>query len=195
MHKTDLTSQKRPSRWQDTQTPHESAFNDLKRLGRYLRGRLRLVYEYWPQRFQKELTVFCDSDDAGCSITRRSTTGLVILWGRHCIMHSSNIQPTISLASGEREYYAIVKATAGLSIQALLSDWNLETILKVKSDSSAARGITQRQGLGQTRHVETRFLWVQEKVQRRVLELEKAGTNHNVSDLLTKPLYTRSSCR
>jgi hypothetical protein len=110
-------------------------------------------------------------------------------------MHSSNIQPTISLASGEREYYAIVKATAGLSIQALLSDWNLETILKVKSDSSAARGITQRQGLGQTRHVETRFLWVQEKVQRRVLELEKAGTNHNVSDLLTKPLYTRSSCR
>ena len=139
--------------------------------------------------------MFCGSDHAGCSITRRSTTGLVTMWGRHCIMHSSNKQSTFSLASGKSEYYAIVKATAGLSIQAPLSDWNLETILKVKSDSSAAREITQRQGLGQTRHVETRFLWVQEKVQRRVLELEKVGTNHNVSDLLTKPLYTRSSCR
>ncbi|CAE7710011.1 unnamed protein product [Symbiodinium necroappetens] len=31
----------------------------------------RLVYEYHPQRFQKDLTVYCDSDHAGCLITRR----------------------------------------------------------------------------------------------------------------------------
>ena len=39
--------------------------------------------------------------------------------------------------------------------------------LTVESDSSAARGMTQRQGLAQTRHVETRYLCVQEKIQRK----------------------------
>ena len=106
-------------------TPNEAAFNDLKRnLVRYLRGRPRLVYEYWPQRYQRELTTYCDSDHAGCLITRRSTTGLITLLGARNIKHSSNIQSTISLSSGESEYYAIVKAAAvSLSIQALMADW------------------------------------------------------------------------
>lgn len=170
-------------------TPNESAYNDLKRLGRYLRGRPRLVYEYWPQRYQKQLIVYCDSDHAGCLITRRSTTGLITMHGSHCIKHSSNIQSTISLSSGESEFYAIVKAAGtGLSIQALLSDWGLTTSLVLRSDSSAARGTTQRQGLGSTRHVETRYLWVQEKVQRKALELEKVSTSANLSDLCAKPL-------
>ena len=73
-------------------TRNESAYNDLKRLGRYLRGRQRLGCEYWPQRYQKGLIVFCDSDHAGCIISRRSTTGLVTMFGSHCIKHSSNIQ-------------------------------------------------------------------------------------------------------
>ena len=46
--------------------------------------------------------------------------------------------------------------------------------------------MTQRQGLGQT--VETGYQWVQEKVQRKALPLEKVGTSQNVSDICTKPL-------
>jgi hypothetical protein len=111
------------------------------------------------------------------------------MFGSHCIKHSSNIQSTVSLSSGESEYYAIVRAAAtGLSIQAFLSDWGLEVSLRVKSDSSAALGMTQRQGLGQTRHVETRYLCAQEKVQRKALTLEKVGTSQNVSDTCAKRL-------
>ena len=99
--------------------PNEAAWADWKRLGRYLRGKPRLVYEYHPQRFQKDLTVYCDSGHAGCLITRRSTTGIVTMHGSHCIKHSSNVRTTVSLSSGESEFYAIVKAGAvGLSQQA-----------------------------------------------------------------------------
>ena len=63
--------------------PTDASWSDLKRLGRYLLGKKRLVYEYWPQRFQKEIVVYCDSDHAGCLITRRSTTGLVTMLGGH----------------------------------------------------------------------------------------------------------------
>ena len=169
--------------------PNEAAWADLKRLGRYLRGKPRLVYEYHPQRFQKDLTVYCDSDHAGCLITRRSTSGIVTMHGSHCIKHSSNVQTTISLSSGESEFYAIVKAAAvGLSQQALLHDWGIKVDLRILSDSSAARGTCSRQGLGQTRHVQTRFLWVQERVARNELKLEKVATDKNLSDLCTKPL-------
>ena len=169
--------------------PNEAAWSDLKRLGRYLRGKPRLVYEYHPQRFQKDLTVYCDSDHAGCLITRRSTTGIVTMHGSHCIKHSSNVQTTVSLSSGESEFYAIVKAGAvGLSQQALLHDWGIKVNLRVLSDSSAARGTCSRQGLGQTRHVQTRYLWVQKKVARNELKLEKVATDKNLSDLCTKPL-------
>ena len=75
--------------------PNEAAFNELKRLVRYLRGRPRLVYEYWPQRYQRD---YCDSDHAGCLITRRPTTGLITMLGAHNIKHSSNIQSTINLS-------------------------------------------------------------------------------------------------
>ena len=169
--------------------PHEAAWSDLKRLGRYLSGKPRLVYEYHPQRFQKYLTVYCDSDHAGCLITRRSTTGIVTMYGSHCIKHSSNVQTTVSLSSGESEFYAIVKASAvGLSQQALLHDWGIQVNLRILSDSSAARGTCSRQGLGQTRHVQTRYLWVQEKVARYELKLERVATEKNLSDLCTKPL-------
>lgn len=30
--------------------------------------------------------------------------------GSHCIKHSSNLQSTVSLSSGESEFYALVKA-------------------------------------------------------------------------------------
>ncbi|CAE7240586.1 unnamed protein product [Symbiodinium natans] len=118
--------------------PHEAAWSDLKRLGRYLSGKPRLVYEYHPQRFQKDLTVYCDSDHAGCLIARRSTTGIVTMYGSHCIKHSSNVQTTVSLSSGESEFYAIVKASAvGLSQQALLHDWGIQVNLRILSDSIA----------------------------------------------------------
>ena len=91
--------------------PTEFAWADLKRLVRYLRGNPRLIYEYHPQRMSKEIVMYCDSDHAGCLITRRSTTGLVTMLGSHCVKHSSNVQSTISLSSGESEFYAMYPCT------------------------------------------------------------------------------------
>ena len=38
--------------------------------------------------------------------------------------------------------------------------------LKVRTDSSAAKGFVTRRGLGRQRHVSTRFLWLQDKVSK-----------------------------
>ena len=141
------------------------------------------------QRDSKVIKVFCDSDHAGCLLTRRSTTGLVITIGRHTIKTTSNLQSTIALSSGESEFYALVRACAfGLSVQALYRDWGLEMDLVVASDSSAARGTASRRGLGKLRHVQTRYLWIQERVAKNELKIIAVGTKQNVADLCTKPV-------
>ena len=58
------------------QAPTSYSWAKLKRLGRYLVGKPRVVYQYKPQRMYNAIRVFCDSDHAGDLRTRRSTTGI-----------------------------------------------------------------------------------------------------------------------
>ena len=126
---------------------------DLKRLGRYLKHRPRLVAVFRAQRMPETLQSYGDSDHAGCLKTRRSTTGV----GSHLLKTYSQVQSTISLSSGESEDYAMLRASAtGLALRAMLEDWGIHLKLQVLSDSSAARGLVARRGLGKARHIQTR---------------------------------------
>ena len=53
-------------------------------------------------------------------------------------------------------------------------------------DSSAAKGMASRKGLGKVRHVEVNQLWVQEKVGSGELDLKKVDGAQNLADALTK---------
>ena len=81
------------------------------------------------------------------------------------------------------------------SIQELLKGWNLETKLKVKTDSSAALGTCNRIGLGKSRHVHTRFRWVQEQLATGRFEFEKIQTSKNVADVCTTSLNAEAAER
>ena len=97
--------------------------------------------------------------------------------------------PAISSSSGEAEYYPIVRGVSiGMSLQEILRGWGLQPKLQAHTDSSAALGTCNRQSLGRSRHVQTRFLWVQEKLAQHEFELVKISTKQNVADLCTKGL-------
>ena len=161
----------------------------LKRLVRYLVGAERLV-----QVFSKLKTMpgwveaFGDSDWANCKTTRRSTSGGVVMFGGSALKTYSSTQGSIATSVGEAEYYAALKAAAeGLGVQALARDLGLDVGVKLWSDSTSARGIACRRGLsGRTRHLETKFLWLQEAVARKRLCWGKVHTTVNPADLLTK---------
>ena len=102
--------------------PTTLSYTSLKRLGRYLAGRRRLVYRY-PFQSAEHLDVYSDTDWAGCPRTRKSTSGGCVMLGQHCLKSWSSTQPSISLSSGEAEFYGLVKASGvGLGFQALLAD-------------------------------------------------------------------------
>ena len=56
------------------------------------------------------------------------------------------------------------------------------------SDASAAIAISQRKGLGKIRHISTQYLWLQERVANKHLQLHKAIGTNNPADILTKPI-------
>ena len=112
--------------------------------------------------------------------------------GKHTLKTWSSTQPSVTLSSGEAEFYGVVKAAgAALGQQSLLRDLNCDLPVRVWTDSSAALGICSRSGLGKLRHLETHTLWVQEKVKSKAFELRKVRGEVNPADLFTKHLPSR----
>ena len=85
--------------------PNEEDLRDLKRLGRYLKGKPRVVIRYPPQGMPKVIRVDSDSDYAGCVRTRRSTHGTVVRSGMHTTKATAGLQSTVALSVGEVEHY------------------------------------------------------------------------------------------
>eukprot|EP00972_Heterocapsa_arctica_P085461 12594962-Heterocapsa_arctica.AAC.1 len=107
--------------------------------------------------------------------------------GRHPIKATTNLQTSISLHVSEAECYALVHgAPNGLGMQAYLRDLGIELPLFIESDSSSARAFSSRRGLGRQRHVQTRYLWIQDRVAKGDFSIVKEPTDENVSDILTK---------
>ena len=136
-----------------------------------------------------QLEVYGDSDWAG-STDRKSTSGGIVCIGGAAIKHWSRTQKARALSSGEAEYYAVVTGSAeGLGAQSLATDLGLEFQCKiiVKTDSSVAKSIAGRRGLGKLRHVELKYLWVQDAVAKGRISMKKKSGVNNPADVLTKP--------
>jgi len=104
----------------------------------------------------------------------------------------SNTQSTIAQSSGEAEYYALVRAAAeGLGMQSIMQDLGWKVRIRLWVDSSAAKSISSRIGLGRVRHLEVEFLWLQEVVRDKRLEVRKVHGLQNPADILTKPTGSR----
>ena len=100
----------------------------------------------------------------------------------------SSTQSTIAKSSGEAEYYALARAAAeGLALKALMQDLGWDVKVRVWVDASVAKSIASRTGLGKVRHMEVVYLWVQEAVKLRKIEVRKIRGDTNPSDVLTKP--------
>ena len=174
--------------------PTELDWQSLKRLGRYLVYRPRMVLIYKPQFGRTFMDARVDTDHAGCLKTRRSTNGGALMHGLHTIKSWSSTQSVIALSSGEAEYYGVVKgASVLLGALSLCKDLGIEMKGRVHTDSSAAKGMASRRGLGKTRHIDTQYLWVQERLSSGSFTLHKEGTNDNVGDLFTKHLEQAKS--
>ena len=68
----------------------------------------------------------------------------------------------------------------------MLEDMGIQLRVELLTDASAARGIAARRGLGQVRHIEVSQLWLQDKVNKGEIMVEKVDGTKNLADALTK---------
>ena len=73
-----------------------------------------------------------------------------------------------------------------MGIAGVLSDLGVNLRVAVSSDSSAAKGIANRRGIGKVRHIELSELWVQDQVAKGRITVYKIDGSENSSDSLTK---------
>ena len=83
-------------------------------------------------------------------------------------------------------------ACTSLEIQSHYQDWMLDVPIQIYSDSSAARSVARRRGIGgHLRHLQTRHLWLQNRIALGHLKLDVVAGEQNPADILRKPFPGR----
>ena len=106
------------------------------------------------------------------------------------IHHCSRTQATVALSSTEAEAYALGSGTAeALYLQQLLRETGMfaSVSLHVHTDSTGAKAVCTRTGLSpKTKHMQLRYLWLQQIFADSTASLRKVCTLDNIADLCTK---------
>ena len=170
--------------------PTQGDAKAIARLCRFLKGLPRLVQRVpFADHPSSIIEVYVVSDWAGCRRSIKTISGGVILFGGAAVKGWSSNQSVIALSSGEAEYNAALKgASCALGFTAMLADLGIDSKIILYTDSSAARGIIHRAGLGKLRRLETGYLWLQAAVKAKRLHVRKVLGAENPADLFTKHL-------
>ena len=113
-----------------------------------------------------------------------------------CLKVWCSTQHHLALSSGEAEYYAAVKGgSEGLYLENLCRDLGLAAHVVLHTDSSACKGICNRDGVGKLRHVELQYMWLQQAVRSGRFTMRKIAGCRNPADLLTKHLAAHDAER
>jgi hypothetical protein len=68
----------------------------------------------------------------------------------------------------------------------LFKDLGVNVEMQINTDSTRGKSIATRRGAGKVRHLDSRELWIQERVARGDIRLKKTAGEDNLADILTK---------
>ena len=136
------------------------------------------------------LDVFVDADWAGCTTTRKSTTGFAIKYLGATIHFGSRAQAIVAQSSAESELYSI---GTGAQEAVHIRNFLMETILtrklqiRIRTDSTSGKSIATRIGSSKkAKHIDLKYLFIQQLVHNGILTVHKIGTLDNIADIFTK---------
>nr|GEX66427.1 retrovirus-related Pol polyprotein from transposon TNT 1-94 [Tanacetum cinerariifolium] len=139
-----------------------------------------------------ELTAFSDSDHAGCLDSRKSTSGgIQFLGGDKLVRWSSKKQDCTSMSFAEAEYVSLSACCAQvLWMRTQLTDYGFHfNKIHTYCDSKAAIAISCNPvHHSHTKHIDVRYYFIKEKVEKGIVELFFVGTEYQLADLFTKAL-------
>ena len=181
--------------------PQDQDVKNLVHLLKYVNQTRDFVFVMEPQlpvrnqdgKFPVQISSYSDSDWAGCQKSRRSTSGSLISVFNINLQSTSRTQASIAHSSAESELYAMTQASVeSLAIKNFIQEFNSAILspsvsIVIHTDSSAGKSMASRLGISRrSKHIELKYLWIQDEIKEGKLELKKVGTHFNPSDILTK---------
>ncbi|GJX47737.1 putative ribonuclease H-like domain-containing protein [Tanacetum coccineum] len=169
-------------------TPKTSHLHAVKRIFRYLKGQPKLGLWY-PRDSPFDLEAFSDSDYAGASLDRKSTTGGCQFLGKRLISWQCKKQTIVANSTTEAEYVAAANCCGQvLWIQNQMLDYGFNFMnTKIYIDNESTICIMKNPVFhSKTKHIEIRHHFIRDFYEKRLIQVPKIHTDHNVADLLTK---------
>lgn len=146
------------------------------------------------QRTNNVLTGYSDSDLGGQLEDRKSTGGMVYYLNESIIMWVSQKQKCVALSSCEAEFMAATAAACqGIWLRNILSQITSEVIGPVVLciDNRSAIDLAKNPMFhGRSKHIDIRFHFIRECVERGEVILKHVCSNDQRADILTKGLAT-----
>ncbi|GKA22217.1 hypothetical protein Tco_0708179 [Tanacetum coccineum] len=169
-------------------TPKASHLNAVKRIFRYLKHQPKLGLWY-PRDSPFELEAYSDSDYKGASLDRKSTTGDCQFLGRRLISWQCKKQTIMVNSTTEAGYVAAANCCGQvLWIQNQMMDYGFNFMnTKIHIDNESTISVIKNLVThSRTKHIEIRFHFIRDCYKKRLIEVIKIHTDHNVADLVTK---------
>ncbi|GJQ91803.1 putative ribonuclease H-like domain-containing protein [Tanacetum coccineum] len=161
---------------------------DVDRIFRYLKGQPKLGLWY-PKDSPFDLEAYTDSDYAGVSLDRKSTIGGCQFLRRRLISRQCKKQTIVANSTTEAEYVAASSCRRQvLWIQNQMLDYGYNFMnTKIFIDNESTICIVKNPVFhSKTKHIEIRHHFIRDSYEKRLIQVIKIHTDHNVADLLTK---------
>lgn len=174
--------------------PTDTDMNEIKRLIRYLKETRNLKLKMSTKEADEEITMYSDSDWGEDRKDRKSNSGWIMQLNGGTIGWSCRKQAIVALSSAEAEYIALTEAAKEIMwIKSVIKQFMKEnnTTQRIFTDSQSAMSMISNQGFSnRTKHIDIRYHFIKDLVEKKIIELKYVPTNINLADMMTKPLGT-----
>ncbi|GJY02939.1 putative ribonuclease H-like domain-containing protein [Tanacetum coccineum] len=176
-------------------TPKMSHLHAVKRIFRYLKGQPKLGLWY-PRDSPFDLEAFSDSDYARASLDRKSTTGGCQFLGKRLISWQCKKQTIIAKFTTKEEYVAAANCYRQVIwIQNQMLDYGFNFMnTKIYIDNESTICIVKNPMFhSKTKHILIRHHFIRDSYEKRLIQVIKIHTDHNVADLVIKAFDVSST--
>ena len=177
----------------------EITLKEIRRCFEYIRttAHLGITYHRLPQGSEDAtpiLSMYSDSDWAGCIETRRSTSGILAMMSGAAVQWKSNRQSTVAMSSTEAEYIAGAEAAMLIiGLRNLLKEVGAEQLNPTPlfiDNETAIRMSTEENYGGRRKHIDVKHHKLRE-LNGTILKTSWVSTTDQLADLLTKAMGQR----
>ncbi|GJY53540.1 retrovirus-related pol polyprotein from transposon TNT 1-94 [Tanacetum coccineum] len=170
--------------------PTVKHLKEVKRIFRYLRQSYNMGLWY-PKDSGFELIAYSDADHAGCKDDCKSTSGGLQFLGGKLVSWSSKKQDCTAMSTAEAEYVSLSACCAQVIwMRTQLLDYGYKyNRIPMYCDSKSAIAISCNPVQhSKTKHIDIRYHFIKEHVERGTVEIYFVGTAYQLADLFTKAL-------